>query len=84
MNGMDYIKWLRSKVGKEKIILNFAGGCIVNKEGEILLQKRRDKGVWGFPGGVLEIGESIEGAAKREVFEETGLIVEPKRLIGIF
>lgn len=38
----DYIKTLRKKVGHEPIILNFAGGILVNDQNEILLQKRSD------------------------------------------
>lgn len=82
-NSKNYIKWIRSKVGNDMIILNFVGGCIKNEKGEILLQKRKDKQVWGFPGGALEIGESVEIAAKREIKEETGLDVIPKKIIGI-
>lgn len=51
----DYINWIRSKVGHEKIILVFAGGCLFNNEGKVLLQKRGDFGKWGFPGGAIEI-----------------------------
>lgn len=81
---MNYIKWIRSKVGNDKIFLNFAGGCIVNDKGEILLQKRKDKKMWGFPGGAMELGESIEETVKREVKEETGLVVETKKFIGVY
>ena len=45
----NYIQWLRGKVGHEKIILVFAGGCIRNDKGEILLQRRADSAKWGFP-----------------------------------
>src|SRR5574344_2462910 len=50
-------------------------GCvlILNEKNQILLQKRRDNGYWGYPGGSMELGESFEECAKREVFEETGL-----------
>lgn len=81
---MDYIHWLRSKVGHERIILTFVGGCIFNEKGEVLLQRRGDSGRWGFPGGAIEPGESIQQAAVREVKEETGLDVEVGRLIGIY
>ena len=80
----NYIKWIRSKVGQEPIILNFAGGCIRNDNGEILLQKRKDKNVWGFPGGAIEIGESAQETAIREIKEETGLDVFPKKMIGVY
>ena len=35
----NYIKELREKVGHDYVFLNFAGGCVFNKEGEVLLQK---------------------------------------------
>lgn len=42
----DYIKWIRSKVGHEKVILVFAGGCVFDECGRVLLQKRGDSGNW--------------------------------------
>ena len=53
MEKKDYIKWIRGKVGHEKIIIVYAGGCIFNKKGEVLLQKRADCNKWGVPGGAL-------------------------------
>lgn len=50
---------------------------------EILLQKRAT-GTWGLPGGLLEIGETLEETAIREVFEETGLQVNQLQLINTF
>ena len=84
MDHRDYIHWLRSKVGHERIILVFAGGCIFNEKGEVLLQKRADSSKWGFPGGAIELGETPQMAAAREVKEETGLDVEVGKLIGIY
>ena len=80
----DYIKLIRGKVGHEKIILVFAGGCIFNEDGEVLLQRRGDSNKWGFPGGAIELGETPQQAAIREVKEETGLDVEVGRLIGVY
>ena len=48
------------------------------------MQKRADKNVWGFPGGAIELGESAHEAAIREIKEETGLDVFPKKLIGVY
>jgi len=52
---------------------------IVMKNGKLLLGKRlnsQGSGTWAFPGGHLELKESIENCAKREVFEETGLFIK--------
>jgi len=81
----DYIKWIRSKVGHETIILNFSGACITNENGEVLLQKRSDEDdIWGLPGGAVEIGESIEETVIREIKEETGLDIKIDYLIGVY
>lgn len=81
----DYIRWIRSKVGHDNIILNFSGACITNEKGEILLQKRsRTENVWGLPGGAVELGESIEETTVREIKEETGLDIKVEYLIGVY
>jgi len=53
-------------------------------EGKILLQRRSDNGLWGLPGGSVEIGESVTQAIIREVREETGLTIRVDRLIGVY
>ena len=61
-----------------------AGIIVRDAEGRILLERRSDCGWWGVPGGRVEPGESLEQAACREVFEETGLHVRIERLQGIY
>jgi ADP-ribose pyrophosphatase YjhB (NUDIX family) len=51
---------------------------------KILLTKRTDNGRWCLPGGLLESGESVAEACEREVWEETGLKVRTKRLVGVY
>jgi 8-oxo-dGTP diphosphatase len=61
-------------------------GALILSEGKILLEKRKNepaRGKWSIPGGVLEVGESLENAVIREVKEETGLEAEASRLFGV-
>ncbi len=80
---MGYIAWIRSKLGHDKIFLNFAAG-ILCRDSKILLQKRSDKQLWGLPGGALELGESALEALKREFWEETGLSIIPVSLQNVY
>lgn len=81
---MEYWKQLRQKVGHDKVILNCAGAAILDDNNRVLLQKRTDKDCWSFPGGVMDMGESFDETAVREVKEETGLEVTIQELIGIY
>jgi 8-oxo-dGTP diphosphatase len=61
-------------------------GAIVLRKGEILLEQRGNepaRGQWTIPGGVVEIGESLEDAVRRETKEETGLDVQHAHLIDV-
>ncbi|EHG14335.1 NUDIX hydrolase [Streptococcus intermedius] len=80
----DYISYIRSKVGHDKIILTFAGGILTDKDGRVLLQLRRDKKTWAIPGGAMELGESTLDTAKREFFEETGIKVQATRFLNVY
>lgn len=59
-------------------------GAVMRDDGLILAIRRRDNGEWQPPGGVLELGETIEDGLRREVFEETGVHVEPVALTGVY
>ena len=65
-------------------ILPAVAAIIFDRFGHILLQKRRDRDVWGLISGHVEFGESVEQAIIREIREETN--VEPRliRLIGVY
>ena len=52
---MDYISYIRSKVGHDKVILTFAGGILADKDGRVLLQLRGDKKTWAIPGGAMTL-----------------------------
>jgi 8-oxo-dGTP pyrophosphatase MutT (NUDIX family) len=80
---MSYTQEIRSKIGHDLLIV-VGAGVFIYKENKVLLQKRRDNGFWSFHGGGVEIGESVEAAAKRELYEETGLIANTMTLLGVF
>ena len=81
---MSYVQELRALVGHRPLILVAAGVLILNKQEHLLLQRRTDNGLWGIPGGSIEVGESTEEAARREAQEETGLTVGQMTLFGVF
>jgi mutator protein MutT len=61
-------------------------GAFVLRQGKLLLEKRGNepaKGQWTIPGGVVEVGESLEDALKREIEEEIGLKAEKAKLIDV-
>ena len=58
--------------------------AIFNDQGEILLIRRKDNGLWAMPGGVFEVGETAAEGACREVWEETGIHVRAKDLVGVY
>lgn len=57
---------------------------VIDEDGRALVIQRRDNAHWGPPGGVLERDETITDGLVREVREETGLIVEPITLTGVY
>ena len=71
-------------VGQEKVIMVVAGCFVFDKENRLLMQCRSDVGSWGLPGGIMELGETVQDTARREVFEETGLRLGNLELFGIY
>jgi mutator protein MutT len=62
------------------------GGVVVDN-GRVLLVRRATeplKGEWSIPGGLVELGETLVEAVRREVLEETGLVVEPGEVLELF
>jgi 8-oxo-dGTP diphosphatase len=62
------------------------GGLILDGQSIVLVQRGKEPlmGYWTIPGGAVETGESLDLALRREIVEETGLIVEPGPLVTIF
>jgi len=72
------------RLGKEGKIRLGTSAIIFNGDGKFLLTQREDNRQWCLPGGAVESGESLAEACQREVFEETGLQVRVKRLVGVY
>ncbi len=81
---MNYIGELRKTIGHRLVMTVGCGVLIENRKGELLLQRRSDTGEWCVPGGALEPGETYAEAAKREIFEETGVDVADLKLYGLY
>jgi 8-oxo-dGTP diphosphatase len=62
------------------------GALIIEGNRILLVERGREplKGYWSLPGGILEVGELLDEAIRREVLEETGLVVEPVEIVEIF
>ena len=56
---------------------------VTNTQGQVLMLKS-PRGDWEFPGGQVEVGETLPQALRREVLEETGIVVEPQSLVGVY
>lgn len=69
-----YISKMRKFVGHSTIIQCAASIICIDDLGRLLLGKRTDNGMWGYSGGAVEIDEKVEDCAKRELYEEMGLI----------
>lgn len=64
-----------------------AVGAIVFKDGKVLLVRRAkppSEGLWAIPGGSVELGETLQQAAEREIFEETGVVIRAKQPVYTF
>jgi len=72
------------RLGKQGKLRLGCSAAIFDQDGRILLTRRADNGQWCLPGGGVESGESVAEACEREVFEETGLRVRVRRLVGVY
>ncbi|MGH9513696.1 MAG: NUDIX hydrolase [Terriglobales bacterium] len=62
-------------------------GAVIIDQGKVLLIKRGNPplfGEWSIPGGAVELGETARESVIREVREETGMVVEPTALLGVY
>jgi ADP-ribose pyrophosphatase YjhB (NUDIX family) len=79
-----YVRDLRTAIGSRRLLLASTAGIVRDQNGAILLVQTTDSGVWTTPGGVIEMDDTPADAVVREVWEETGLLVRPTRLIAVY
>lgn len=89
----SYLRRLRSKIGHDLVLLPCFAAVIKDVAGRILLQEKSSGEIfrrtpagegWSLPAGAIEPGETPEEAICREVREETGILVEPREVIGVY
>src|SRR5688500_5066580 len=79
-----YIAALRARLGSTRLLLPSVTGIVFDSSGRILFVRQRDDAIWSTPGGVMEPDETPADAVVREVREETGLLVRPTGVLGVF
>ena len=80
---MSYIKDVRKYIGHAPM-LSAGATVVVIKNNKILLNLRSDTNTWGIPGGALELGETLQETAARELKEETNLEADNFILLNVF
>lgn len=82
MSRKDY--YYESNSPKVNSIVAAASAVLTDKEGKIVMHKRRDNNLWSLLGGAMEYGESINDTIIREIKEESGFEAEVVKLVGIY
>ena len=80
---MGYIMDLRKHIGHDALIGVGATTLVFNDKNELLLNLRTDTNTWGVPGGSMELYETIEETAIRELKEETGICADELELVTV-
>jgi 8-oxo-dGTP pyrophosphatase MutT (NUDIX family) len=78
----DFIATLRAHIGHDLLWLSTAAGVVLDSDDRVLLGRRSDTGGWALPGGIIDPAEEPADAAAREIFEETGVLAVPERLVA--
>ncbi|MEK3794231.1 NUDIX domain-containing protein [Paenibacillus sp. FSL R7-0204] len=84
MSMSEYYRELRGKAGNGLLMMPSVAAVVRDEQDRILLIRKKDETLWGLPAGAVEPGETPSRALRREVFEESGLMVTPEQIIGVF
>ena len=80
---MSYVEEIRALVGWRPLVLVGALVMVFDEQERILMLHRTDENARDLPGGFMELGETLEECARREVLEETGLEVRELELVQV-
>lgn len=84
MPASEYIQNLRAKVGSSLLMMQSAVVLLFDEHRRLLLAENAENGQWMTIGGAIDPHETPANAAVRECWEETGLLIEPVRVMGVF
>mgnify|MGYP001820233262 CR=1 FL=1 len=80
----DYMMDLRKLVGSRPIFQNGASVIVINEKNQLLMGLRADNHCWGYAGGSIELGENLEEAGARELYEEFAITANKLDFFGVF
>jgi len=80
----EHERRLRAKIGHMRVLAPAVGVVVRDEAGRILVQRRADNGLWALPAGAMDPLETPADAARRETWEETGVLIDVKRITGIY
>lgn len=80
----EYLRGLRSKIGHDLVLVPSVTALVYDDQGRILLVRHSDRQNWVAPGGSIDPHERPADAVVREMWEETGLLVVPERIMGVY
>ncbi len=80
----DYVHRLRRKVGHDLLLLPSVTILAFDESKRVLLLRHANRDLWVAPGGMIEPDETPEHAARREMQEETGCVVDLIRILGVY
>lgn len=83
MDEKDYIPYMRKMIGHKRMLTVGLCCLILNEKHQLLLEKRTDNGLYCIPGGSLDFDETVIEGVKREVREETGILLKEVSLFMI-
>jgi 8-oxo-dGTP pyrophosphatase MutT (NUDIX family) len=80
----EYLRQLRRKVGSEFILAAGVTMLVFDEQNRVLLVRQQDDELWSIPGGTIDPFQTLIDVAVREMREQTGLYVQPFRIIGAY